>query len=90
MFESTTLWFPVVGVCCPSTGYFAFDLLHLVLALHPRGRLADLLHGGEEQADQDGDDGDDHEQFDERESAANVLGPRPWEGKHGMILDDGG
>ena len=37
------------------------DLLEVVAALHPRGGLADLLHGGQEQADQDGDDRDDNQ-----------------------------
>jgi hypothetical protein len=43
------------------------DLFQVVLAAHPGGRLADLLDGGQEQADQDGDDGDHHQQLDERE-----------------------
>ena len=46
------------------------DLLQVVRALHASGRFADLLHGGKQQADQDRDDGDDHEQFDEREARA--------------------
>ena len=33
----------------------------------------DLLDGGEQQADQDRDDGDDHEQFDQREAARAVT-----------------
>ena len=45
------------------------DLLEVVGALHPRGGLADLLHRGQQQADQDRDDGDDDEQFDQREGA---------------------
>ena len=43
------------------------ELLEVVLALGPVGRLADLLDGGQEQADQDRDDRDDDEQLDERE-----------------------
>ena len=31
------------------------------------GGLADLLHGRQQQADQDGDDGDHHQQLDQRE-----------------------
>ena len=43
------------------------DLLEVVLAPGTGRGLAGLLDGGEEQADQDGDDGDHHQQFDERE-----------------------
>src|SRR5262249_38155833 len=42
-------------------------LLEVVLAGGPIGRLADLLHRRNQQRDQDGDDGDHHEQLDERE-----------------------
>ena len=41
--------------------------LRLLALLHARGGLADLLDGGQQQADEDGDDGDDDEQFDQRE-----------------------
>ena len=46
------------------------ELLQVVLALHPGRRLPHLLHGGEQQADQDGDDGDHHQQFDQGEPGA--------------------
>ena len=46
------------------------DLLQVVDALGPPGRLARRLHGGQEQGDQHGDDGDDDQQLDQRESAA--------------------
>jgi hypothetical protein len=42
------------------------ELLQLVLALHPGRRFADFLDGREQQTDQDGNDGDDDQQFDER------------------------
>src|SRR5262249_6835381 len=42
------------------------DVVH---GLHAVGRLADLLHGWELQADEHGDDGDDHQQLDQRKSA---------------------
>jgi hypothetical protein len=45
------------------------DLLEVVLALEPCRGLADLLHRGHQEGDQDRDDGDDHEEFDQRESA---------------------
>ena len=48
------------------------ELLEVVDALAPPGRLARRLHGGEEQGDQDRDDGDDHEQFDQGESATTT------------------
>ena len=46
------------------------DLLQVVDALGAAGGLARRLHGGQEQADQDGDDGDHHQQFDQRETGA--------------------
>jgi hypothetical protein len=39
----------------------------VVLALGLVGGLAHLLDGGQQHADQDGDDGDDHQQLDQRE-----------------------
>src|SRR5262249_55535342 len=47
------------------------NLLEVVRAAHPRGGLADLLDGRQQQADQDADDGDDHQQLDQRKAAAN-------------------
>jgi hypothetical protein len=49
------------------------DLLQIVVALDPVGRLAHLLHGRQEQADQDRDDRDHRQQFNERESAARRM-----------------
>jgi hypothetical protein len=43
------------------------DLPQVVGTLDPRGGLPDLLDGGEEQPDEDGDDADDDEEFDEGE-----------------------
>src|SRR5205823_2535287 len=43
------------------------ELLEVVGALHACGGLADLLDGGQEQADQDGDDRYYHQQLDQRE-----------------------
>jgi hypothetical protein len=37
------------------------DLFEVVLTRDPRRGFADLLDGGEEQADQDADDSDDHQ-----------------------------
>ena len=48
------------------------ELLEVVLAGGPGGRLADLLHRGQQQPDEHGDDGDDDQQFDQRE-----RGPGP-------------
>ena len=50
------------------------DLLQVVRALGPGGGLPDLLDGGQEQADQDGDDGDHHQQLDQRERPADEWG----------------
>ena len=43
------------------------DLPQVVHALGAGGGLAHLLDGGQEQADEDGDDGDHHQQLDQRE-----------------------
>lgn len=40
----------------------------LVAALGARRRLAHLLNGGQQKADENGDDGDYHQQFDQRET----------------------
>jgi hypothetical protein len=56
------------------------ELLQVVLALHATGRLADLLDRGEEQPDQDGNDGDDDQQFDEGEPSAGGTHAAPGEG----------
>jgi hypothetical protein len=44
------------------------NLLEVVTALGDCGRLADLLHRGQQETDEDGNDGNDHQQFDQRES----------------------
>jgi len=44
------------------------ELLEVVAALHAGGGFAHLLDRGQEQADEDGDDGDDHQQLDQREA----------------------
>jgi len=49
------------------------DLFEVVLALRAVGRPADLLDGGDEQADQDGDDGDHHQQLDQRETGPGLA-----------------
>ena len=46
------------------------QLPEVVFALGAAGGLAGLLHGGHEQADENANDGDDHQQFDEREAGA--------------------
>jgi hypothetical protein len=43
------------------------ELAHLGAA-HAIGRLTHLLHGGQQQPDQDRNDGDDYEQLDQREA----------------------
>src|SRR5205807_4940018 len=58
------------------------DLLKVVLATHAGGRLADLLHGGQQQADQNGDDGDHHQQLDQREGT-----PACVNGNHGSSFE---
>src|SRR5262249_52298183 len=46
------------------------ELPEVVGAPDPVGRLAGLLDGGEEQADEDADDGDHYQQLDQREARA--------------------
>src|SRR5262249_11703848 len=50
------------------------DLLQVVLALGPVGRLTHLLDGRQQQADEYSNDGDDDEQFNERESVTPESG----------------
>jgi hypothetical protein len=55
------------------------DLLEVIRTLEPVGRLADLLHRREQQADQDADDRDDNEKLDERKGGAlDVLHGCSW------------
>jgi hypothetical protein len=44
------------------------ELLEVVHALHAGGGIADFLYRRQEQANQNGNDGDHHEQFDQREA----------------------
>src|SRR5262249_50774734 len=46
------------------------QLLEVVGAVRAGRRLADLLDGGQQQSDEDGDDGDHHQQLDQREGGA--------------------
>ena len=62
------------------------DLLQVVDALGAAGGLAGRLHGGQQQADQDPDDRDDHQQLDQRESAL-LVGVGSW---HGHLVKEKG
>src|SRR5262249_61648707 len=55
------------------------DLLEVVPAGGPHGGLADLLDGRQEQADQDRDDGNDHQQLDQSHAATGG-------GRHNQLL----
>src|SRR5262249_32530721 len=55
------------------------DLFEVVLALGVGGALAHLLDGGQEQADEHGDDGDHYQQLDQRERRAT-----PWARRRGV------
>ena len=57
------------------------ELLDVVGALRPPGRLAGRLHRREEEADEGADDGDDDEKLDEGEGP---RGPGVGEVRHGM------
>src|SRR5262249_2646381 len=56
------------------------DLLEVVGTGRAVRGLADLLDSGDQQADQDGDDGDHHQQFDQRERPS--LGRSPENSSH--------
>src|SRR5437762_3323790 len=58
------------------------ELLEVVAALRPPGRLASGLHRRQEQGDQNADDGNDDEQLDEREAAAPRYGERAAHGEN--------
>ena len=45
------------------------DLLEIVGALCTPGRLAGRLHRRQQKRDENGNDGDDHQQFDQRKTA---------------------
>ena len=49
-------------------------LLLVVAARHTVGRLAHLLHGRQQQSNQNRDDGDDDQQFDQRKPRAFAHG----------------
>jgi hypothetical protein len=46
------------------------NLLEIIRALRPPGRLAGGLDGGKKKGDQNRDDGDDHEQLDQGKTPA--------------------
>src|SRR5262249_52355972 len=50
------------------------DLVDVVAALDPSRRLADLLDGGQQQPNQDGNDGDDDQQLNQREAFTTRRG----------------
>jgi len=56
-------------------------LFEVVRAAHAGGSLADLLHGGEQEADEDGDDGDHHQQLDQGEARPSFHG---WSSREGV------
>ena len=49
------------------------DLVEMTLAVHPPGRLPRVLHGRQQQADQDPDDRDDDQELDQREARADAA-----------------
>jgi hypothetical protein len=55
------------------------QLLEVLLALHPGRGFADLLHGRQEQAEEDADDGNHDQQLDQGETRAF-----PWPTGFGM------
>src|SRR5262249_16070987 len=60
----------VVGVVVVVQG--EADLFEVVGAAHAVGGLADLLHGGQEQANQDANNGDDDQQFNQGKPASSL------------------
>src|SRR5262249_58697196 len=65
------------------------DLLEVVLTAQAVGRCADLLYRGQEQADEDGDDGDHHQQLDQREAPARAR-ERAWRAAHAQPPQESG
>src|SRR5262249_34264565 len=59
------------------------DLMQVVLAGTACGSLADLLDGRHQQADQDGDDGDDDQKLNQREGCSASVSERVV---HGNLL----
>jgi len=49
------------------------QLLHVVLALRASSRLASLLNSREQQSDQNGNDGDNNQQFDQGKTTKTLL-----------------
>src|SRR5262249_27708443 len=62
------------------------QLLHVVLALEAGRGLADLLHGGHKQANQNRNDGDDDEQLNQRERRSAARG---GDDGHGSLREFG-
>src|SRR5262249_11092992 len=50
------------------------ELVQVVAALDAAGRLAGLLHRRQQQSDEDGDDGDHHQEFDQGEGVPAAHG----------------
>src|SRR5262249_22259873 len=86
---------PLIGVATVDGG--ETDLLEVVLALDACRSLADFLHGRQQQPNQDGNDGDHHQQLDQRESTPTLEERQPWHKstplkkskKKGELLNDG-
>src|SRR5262249_37684954 len=49
------------------------NLLEVILTFGPRGRFPNPLYGRQQQADEQGDNGDDNEQFNESEPVASIC-----------------
>ena len=49
------------------------NLVEVVVALDARRRGPDFLHGGQQQPNQDGDDGNHHQEFDQREGGSGTC-----------------
>ena len=74
----------IVGVVHRQT-----ELLEVVGTLNPPCRLADFLHGRQQEADEDGDDGDHDEQLDQGEgpSRQTILhGVAPSQGEYNNVI----
>jgi hypothetical protein len=54
------------------------NLLEIVAALNPSGGLSDLLDGWQEQADEDANDGNHHQQLDQREATRTSGDTSEW------------
>ena len=63
------------------------NLLQIVQALGPPRRFPRRLNGGQQQGDQDADDGDHHQQLDQREGTRDARRGNATHGNAPVLMD---